>query len=60
MKKKGELIISIHGIDFFDGGTNGNGFRLVYTQDENFHIPINSEIKKECNRIYGNFYESYE
>ncbi len=35
---KGDIIATTNGINFFYGGWNENGWHLVYTQIENFHV----------------------
>jgi len=58
--EKGDMIALINGISFFYGGWNENGWHLVYTETENFHVKSNiSEIpnEKDCKRIYRNYYE---
>ena len=55
--KKNELITTINGIDFYFGGYNENGWNQIFTNDENFHVPKESDLAKECKRIYQNYYE---
>ena len=57
---KGDLITSIKGINFFYGGWNENGWHLIFTNNENFHVGDNIlklPTKKDCERIYRNYYE---
>ena len=58
---KGDKICTINGIDFFYGGWNGNGWHLVYTNLENFHVGDNIlqlPTERDCQRLYRNYYES--
>lgn len=57
---KGDKICTINGIDFFYGGWNGNGWHLVYTNLENFHVRDNIlqlPTERDCQRIYRNYFE---
>lgn len=56
---KGDIITTIEGINFYYGGWNGNGWHLVYTQMENFHVGNNIlqlPTERDCKRIYTNYY----
>ena len=56
---KGDKICTINGIDFFYGGWNGNGWHLVYTNLENFHVGDNIlqlPTERDCQRIYRNYF----
>lgn len=58
--KKGALICTIENINFFYGGWNYQGWHLVYTENENFHVGTDEKIvpnKKDCERIFKNYYE---
>ena len=57
---KGTGICTINGIEFFYGGWNENGWHLIYTFNENFHVGNEENVlptEKDCNRIYKNYYE---
>ena len=57
---KGDKICTIKGVDFFYGGWNGNGWHLVFTNLENFHVGDNIlqlPTKRDCERIYRNYYK---
>ncbi len=57
---KGDLIVTINGINFWYGGWNGNGWHLVYTNFENFHVGDNIlqlPTVIDCERIYHNHYK---
>ena len=57
---KGDKICTINGIDFLYGGWNENGWHLVFTDDENFHVENDKNVyptEKDCNRIYRNYYD---
>lgn len=58
MKKK-DIITEINGVKFYYGGYNENGWHLVYTDDENFHVGKERSVLpevKDCQRIYRNYY----
>ena len=58
--EKNTLICTIKGKQFFYGGYNLNGWHLVYTEDENFHVNNQADTlptEKDCHRIYRNYYE---
>ena len=55
--KKRDIITEIKGKKFFYGGWNDNGWHLIYTDDESFHVPQECDFIKECHRIYHNYYE---
>ena len=60
MKKQFETITIINGISFYKGNIIDNGAekqQIIFTDDENFKVPENSNLIKECNRIYRNYYE---
>ena len=60
MNKKVDKICTINGIDFFYGGWNENGWHLVFTNLENFHVGDNFlqlPTERDCQRIYRNYYE---
>ena len=57
---KGDIITTINGIDFFYGGWNRNGWYLVFTQLENFHVGddiLRLPTKRDCEQIYRNYFE---
>lgn len=57
---KGDLITTIQGINFYYGGWNANGWHLVFTHNENFHVGDNilkTPTPDDCRRIYRNYYE---
>lgn len=58
---KGDIIATINGINFYYGGWNGNGWHLVHTQLENFHVGndfLRLPTKKDCEKIYHDYFES--
>lgn len=60
MKKQFETITAINGISFYKGNVIDNGAekqQIIFTDNENFIVPENSNLIKECNRIYRNYYE---
>lgn len=60
MKKQFEILTEINGIKFYKGNLIDNGAekqQIIFTDDENFKVPENSDLIKECKRIYKNYYE---
>jgi len=60
---KENFIMTIKDIDFFDCGLFYNKFQIICTQikgkyDETYHVPINSNLEKECKYIYKLWYEN--
>ena len=57
---KGEIITTINEISFYYGGWNENGWHLVYTYNENFHIKHDISkmpTSEDCRKIFYNYYE---
>ena len=57
--EKGTLLSTISDINFWYGGYNENGWQLVYTHNENFHVKkdrLDYPVKRDCERIYRNYY----
>lgn len=60
MKKQFEILTEINGIKFYKGSLIDNGAekqQLIFTEGENFKVPADSDLIKECSRIYKNYYE---
>lgn len=60
MNKNSEMITIIKGIRFYKGNLINNGAEkqlIIFTDDENFRVPENADLIKECNRIYRNYYQ---
>ena len=58
--KEFEIIATLNNINFYRGAVIDNGAakqQIIFTDDENFRVPFESNLVKECNRIYRNFYE---
>lgn len=57
---KGDLITVIEGVNFYYGGWNENGWHLVFTHNENFHVGddiLRLPTSDDCRKIYRNYYE---
>lgn len=60
MKKERNIICTINNKNFYYGGYNENGWHLVFTEDENFHVENDRNVtptEKDCQRIWKNYYE---
>jgi len=60
---KDNFIMTIGNINFFNGGKFWNNSQMIYTEinskyDENYHVPLNSNLIKECQRLYKLWYEN--
>ena len=54
-----EVATEINGVVFYLGPTMEDGLgdkRIVFTEDENFHIDVDEDIVRACERIYQNYY----
>ena len=60
-KEMFEIAAEVNGVVFYLGPIMEEGLgdkRIVFTEDENFHVDVDEDIARACERIYENYYTS--
>lgn len=55
-QKEKDLIIVINDKFFYKGPVLLDNKRLIYTDDENYHVDLDEDLEKACWRIYDMWY----